>query len=103
MKTRKIILVVFLAVVGLQFSNAQRLDVRDRVEYSENSNVDDLNSITVSAKKMVKKGEREEEITIKDLERIVNKRRVKRYRKVRTIEQKCFKDKEDETCEKAEV
>lgn len=85
-------------VVGLQFSNAQQVDVQNKVEYVENSSTGDLNSIKMPVKKVKKQVMISEDVSIEDLERIASKRRAKRYRKVRKSIEKCFKEVEEDTC-----
>lgn len=94
MKKNSLIIAIFLIVAGLQFSNAQQVDAQNKIEYPKEVGVEDLNSITVPTKK-VKKAKKD--ISLNDLERIVNKRRAKRYRKVRNTEGKCFKNVQEES------
>lgn len=111
MKNKNIILAVFLMTIGLQFSVAQKIDVQNQIEYSQEKDlgIEDLNTINVSEDSFIKKDKKEisqKNISIKDLERIVNKRRTKRYRKIRGDRDinvgKCFKSKneEEKSCEK---
>lgn len=105
MKNKNIIFAVFLMIIGIQFSIAQKVDVHNKVEYSQEkeSGIEDLNSIDVSENIRLKKGKKgvsNENISIEDLERIVVKRKAKRYRKVRGGRDmdagKCFKSENDE-------
>lgn len=95
---------VFFTIANFQHTVAQQVDIQSKIEYSEEqSGVDDLNSITVPAKKM-KKVKEEKGISIADLQRVVKKRKSARYRKVRAEAEKCFKDTEEEgNCEEKDL
>lgn len=97
MKNKKILFVAFLIIFGLQIATAQQVDTRNKIEYSQEIEVEDMNTISISDKK-VKKTKIEETVSVEDLGRIVNKRRAKRYRKVRNNIGKCFKAEEEEDC-----
>lgn len=102
MKKSSIIIVVFLLIVGIQHSAAQQLDIQNKVEYSQESAIDDLNSITLPTKasKKVQKTINQKTVSVKELERMVSVRRSSRYRKVRKADEKCFKETvEDTSCE----
>lgn len=100
MKNTKIIFVTFLIIFGLQVSTAQQVDTQNKIEYSqEEIGIEDINTISISDKK-VKKAKIKETISVEDLGRIVNKRRAKRYRKVRNNVEKCFKTEEEKDCGK---
>lgn len=95
MKNKKILLVALLVIFGLQISMAQQVDTRNKIEYSQEE-IEDINAISISKKKV----KIEDEISVEDLERIVSKRRAKRYRKVRKNVEKCFKTEEEKECGK---
>lgn len=100
MKNKKILLVTFLVVFGLQISIAQQVDTKNKIEYSqEEIETEDINTISIPKKKL-KKAKIEDEVSVEDLERIVRKRRAKRYRKVRTSVEKCFKTEVEKECGK---
>lgn len=103
MKKNSIILLLFIIFIGTQFSTAQQVDIYNKVEYSsEESGVDDINSITIPAKKIKKNKNTDSGVSIEDLQRIVKKRNATRYRKVRKESEKCFKDVEEESCDDKE-
>lgn len=99
-----LILFVLFTTANLQDTLAQQVDIQNKIEYSEEeSGIDDLNSITIPAKKM-KKTKEEKGISMADLQRVVKKRKSARYRKVRAEVEKCFKDAvEEESCEEKDL
>lgn len=100
MRNFVLILSVFFITIGFQAVSAQQVNIQNRIEYSqEESGIEDVNSITIPAKK-IKKTKKEDGISIDELQRVVKKRRATRYRKVRKETEKCFKDTvEEKSCD----
>lgn len=106
MKLYKLLLTtLFVFLINNQFLSAQEIDVQNRTESLSSFESRDLNSITTASvaitKRTIKKKKEvtkksKKELSIKELEKLVNRNRLIRTRHKRNVAEKCYKETDEE-------